>query len=125
MVDLKEALRETSVPAGHWRASLRDFLVALIVFGTLFGAVAVDRGNAFPMPPPPELLVAARAAGEIQQPPPTAVAFKVEVPAIAESASADRPTLMLIMTFALAALAAFNATVWRHLRRSYVEPRRK
>ena len=62
MTDLKQTLREASAPASDWRASLRDFLIALLVFGAIFGAVAVDSGNAFPMPPPPELTAAAPVA---------------------------------------------------------------
>lgn len=120
MVDLKETLREASVQASDWRASLRDFLIALMVFGTIFGAVAVDRGNAFPLPPPPELTDTTQGSPSVQ-PVPSPAAFKVQPPAIAEGPDGDRPTLMLMMAFALAALAAFNTTVWRHLRKSYVE----
>lgn len=117
MVDLKETLRETSVPAGYWLVTVRDFLIALVVFGTLFGAVAVDRGHAFPLPPPPELAV----SGGIAAVQPAPVAFKVEAPTIAAAPETERSTLMMMMSFALAALVAFNTTVWRHLRRSYAD----
>lgn len=123
MVDLNEALRETPVPSGDWRATLRDFVLALVVFGSLFGGVAVDRGNAFPMPPPPELAKSADGRSVASKP----VAFKVHSPALAGApvASADdRSSMMVIMSLALASLVAFNATVWRHLRRAYNEPRR-
>lgn len=125
MVDLKEALRETSVPSGDWRASLRDFVIALVVFGGLFCGVAVDNGNAFPMPPPPELsAVSPLAEGSTATAGP--VTFKVQPPTIAEGPAAvgnDRYNLLVMMTLALAAMVAFNTTVWRHLRRSYAEPR--
>ena len=124
MVDLKDALQEASVPSGDWRASLRDFMIALVVFGGLFGGVAVDNGNASPMPPPPELsAVAPSAEGSAAAEP---VAFKVQPPSIADAPGAagnDRYTLLIMMTLALASLVAFNTTVWRHLRRSYAEPR--
>jgi hypothetical protein len=127
MVDLKEALRETSVPSGDWRATLRDFVIAMVIFGGLFGGVAVDSGNAFPMPPPPELSASANVvdgASAATEP----VVFKVQPPTIAggpAASSDDRYTLLIMMTLALASLAAFNTTVWRHLRRTYAEPRRK
>lgn len=127
MVDLKEALRETSAPSGDWRATLRDFAVAMVVFGGLFGGVAVDRGNAFPMPPPPELSASANVAdGRAAATDP--VAFKVQPPTIADGPAAssdERYALMIMMTLALASLAAFNTTVWRHLKRTYAEPRQK
>ena len=122
MVDLKEALRETSMPSADWRATLRDFVLALVVFASLFGGVAVDRGNAFPMPPPPELTKPIDGRSNTSE----QVAFKVQAPALADAPATsadDRYTLMMMMAFALASLVAFNATVWRHLRRAYTEPR--
>lgn len=118
MVDLKETLRETSVPASAWRASVRDFILALVVFGTLFGAVGVDRGHAFPLPPPPELSAVADPAAVAAETK-TPVAFKVQQPSMASDPLPERMPLFLIMAVAMASLVAFNTTIWRHLRRSY------
>ncbi len=123
MTDLKQTLREASAPASDWRASLRDFLIALLVFGAIFGAVAVDSGNAFPMPPPPELTAAAPVAATGPQMP-APVSFKVQTPSIVPGADDDRMTLLLTMAIALSALVAFNTTVWRHLRRALADTSR-
>ena len=123
MTDLKQTLREASAPASDWPASLRDFLIALLVFGTIFGAVAVDSGNAFPMPPPPELTAQALSAVPGQQVA-APIAFKVQAPSIVPGADDDRLTLMLTMAFALSALVAFNTTLWRHLRRALADTSR-
>lgn len=123
MTDLKLTLREAHAPASDWRASLRDFLIALLVFSTIFGAVAVDSGNAFPMPPPPELTAAAPVAANGQQIA-APVAFKVQAPSIVPGADDDRMALLLTMAIALSALVAFNTTVWRHLRRALADTSR-
>jgi hypothetical protein len=112
--------------SGTEQTRRRDFLFILRAFGAvfllcslLFGGFGVETGNAFPMPPPAELIATGQSSAESLRP----VTLRIEPPTLTTDADASPQTIALLLSVALATLAAFNMAICRHLRRVYASSR--
>lgn len=122
MIEKTTVVRQGSGLGIDWRASVRDFLLALGIFAALFGFVGVDQGNAFPLLPPPELsAMSGSSGGELSAV--QLATFNVKPPTFAKSIEDGRQTALVILALAMASLVAFNAAMLRHLRSAYTRQR--
>jgi hypothetical protein len=105
------------------RRGLADFLLVFALFWALAAAIGVNQDKAFAVQLPTDINhaimrdVAGPNPASFHVPGTTAMYLPQEDPA-------QRLRNLLLLSFAVAGMAAFNLAFWRHLRRAYASPRR-